>query len=776
VKSRILAGLLVAASALLSVVLAVTVNVATGGSVPAWLQWFQPWAWPGVAVLITLVMATAVWQQRLDKSGRDSTRRTLARGRKVMKDQDPSLASLLVPHQLPAGVTNFTGRLAELATLDGIIEKPGVRGASTAIIAAIDGTAGVGKTALAVHWAGLVRDRFPDGQLYANLQGCGPGPPATTTDILSRFVRAFGIRAVDVPRDSDELVGLYRSLLADRRVIVLLDNTPGADQVRPLLPGSSGSLVLITSRNRLTGLAVRDGAQRISLDLFPLQDAVTLIHHVVGIRSDTQTMVSVELAEMCACLPLAIRIACERIADRPQVAMADLVDELRDARKRLRLLDSDSDIYVSLHTVYSWSYRGLDAGTAKTFRLLGLHAGAEFSAPAIAALADADLAIIDAQLDRLVDRNLLEVSGHNRYRLHDLLRSYAAEQVRKEESPRHRAAAVRRLLVWYLHAAVAADALFAPERHPVPVDPPPHGCQPLSFANRNDAARWCEAERLNVGAAIRQALEHHEYAIAWQLPAVIGEFLHVRRYFTDLVELHQLGLKGATLAHDICGQSWVRTNLGIAYVDLAQFELALDQLRPAVDDLRGLVGDSKFSLAACHVIGVALSTLGMALEGSGDLISAIDSYAEALAIQRTTANRWGEARTLGCLGLAYARSNQYRPALRYLNESLLIHQEMGNRWQEGSVLTELAATYMAVGDLDRSLQLYQRAATVNSDLSNRWGEAQALVGLGNALNLNGKLRDARVSWRSALAILDELNDPGANVVRGRLRPLGNRWS
>jgi Helix-turn-helix domain/NB-ARC domain len=346
----------------------------------------------------------------------------------------PAEATQVMPAQLPAHAAVFTDRKNELAELDQLLATPaGATGAMT--IALISGTAGVGKTALALRWAHRARSRFPDGQLYVNLRGYDPAPSLHPGQVLDCFLRALRVSAEKTPTDVEAKAGLYRSLLDGQRVLVVLDNAGTADQVRPLLPGSPGCLVVVTSRSRLSGLVVRDGAHRVTLHPLPVADALILLREIIGAdRVDAEPEMAVQLAHQCAHLPLALRLSAERVVSHPHLTLAELVGELADERDRLDLLVVPDDESTAMRAVFFWSYRSLPPESARMFRLLGLHTGPDISVPLAALLSNTTLLEARRLLDVLTSVHLLEETGHGRYRFHDLLRAYAAERAAAEDT------------------------------------------------------------------------------------------------------------------------------------------------------------------------------------------------------------------------------------------------------------------------------------------------------------------------------------------------------
>jgi DNA-binding SARP family transcriptional activator len=366
-----------------------------------------------------------------------------------MLPKPPPAAALARPWQIPADVRHFAGRRAELAALDELV----VRNDSHAMFAVLDGSAGVGKTALAVRWAHRVRDRFPDGQLYLNLRGYGPGEPVRPETALSGFLRALGARADQIPDGLNERSAKFRNRLAGRRMLVLLDNARDAAQVRPLLPGA-GNALLVTSRNQLRGLTARNGASRVEVARLSPEDAADLLNeHIAGPRTAAESDTVAELVELCARLPLALRVTAERINRSLGLPLAALARELRDERGRLDVLRSDDDQDADLRALLSWSYLALDGASARAFRLLGIHPGNDIGSAAAAALFDISEGEAAQLLDSLVSVHLLEQRTGDRYGFHDLLRGYAAETAQREVSATDRDVATRRILDWYLHTS-----------------------------------------------------------------------------------------------------------------------------------------------------------------------------------------------------------------------------------------------------------------------------------------------------------------------------------
>ncbi|MGH3899237.1 MAG: ATP-binding protein, partial [Pseudonocardiaceae bacterium] len=673
--------------------------------------------------------------------------------------------AMTVPRQLPAAIPSLVGRAHELVTLTRILNESAERSVAM-VISAIAGTAGVGKTALAVHWAYRVRDRFPDGQLYVNLRGYDHCPTMTPEQALDGFLRALDVPVRKIPAGVVEQAALYRSLLDGRRVLVILDNANTAEQVRPLLPGSPDCLTVVTSRSRLSGLVIRDGAHRVSLDPLPLAEAIVLLRQIIGaVRVDAELNAAADLARQCACLPLALRIAAERIAGHPYSTLADLTEELTNERNRLDMLVADDDDTTAVRMVLSWSYQALPPETARMFRLLGLHVGPDISVPATAALAGITIVRARQLLDHLTGVHLLEETGRDRYRFHDLLRVYAAERADTEETNHERDNAVRRLLAWYLHTADAAGRVLTPQWRYVPLDPPEAGLLPLVFTTYHQALEWCEAERANLVAAIRHAAECGQHVIAWKLPAVLWDFFQLRRHWADWITTHETGLAATRYLHDRHGEAWIANNLGDGYRALGRFEEAIDHLQQALGAWREL--DDRWGE------GWTLYNLGTIYRNMGRFEDALAHYQQALARGREMSKQWGEAWALHGLATTYRSLGRFDKAFDHYHQALVVRREIDDRWGEGWTLHSLATTYRSLGRFDEALDHYHQALVVRHEINDRWYEGWTLYNVGEVLYDTGRLAAARTSWHQALTIFEELGDPQAVEVLARLEALDN---
>jgi DNA-binding SARP family transcriptional activator len=665
--------------------------------------------------------------------------------------------------QLPRDPGAFVGRELEYAELAALAEQA----ADAAQICVIDGPAGVGKTTLAIHAGRRLSPLFPGGQLHADLRGFGPRQlPMPTAEALTGFLRALGIDPSAVPLDVDEQAAMYRSLLAGRRMLIVLDNAADAAQVRPLLPGAPGSLVLVTSRSRLSGLTARDGAARLTLRPLASAEAISLLSKILGReRVRAEQRAAADIAARCGLLPLALRIAADRAASRPRMALADLAGQLADAHARLDVLDIGEEDATEVRAVFSWSYKALAPEAAHMFRLLGLHTGPDISIPAAAALAAADEAEAGRLLDILAAAHLIEETLPARYRPHDLLRVYAAEQVRTHESAESRRSALRRILVWYLQTADRADELLVPGRRHAPTGPAPPGCEPLAWSGYEQALSWCDAEQANLAAAVRLAAETGHNDVAWKLPVALRGFFDLRRPWAVWLDCAAIGVAAARRAADRSGQAWALDCLGHASSGLGRFEEALTCYLEA-QGIRHHIGDQWGESAN------SMTNLGCTYLDLRRLDLALDCFRQVLATSRAADNRYVECLALINLGQTYSRLELHDDALACSLRALAAARDIGYRQAEGTVLSDLAATYRATSQLRRARQSYQQALAVRRQAGDRHGEAETLRDLGDLSSSAGHLNAALQFWRQGLAIAEDLGDPhAAAVIRGRLESL-----
>jgi DNA-binding SARP family transcriptional activator len=688
-----------------------------------------------------------------------------------------------VPSQLPADVRVFTGRTDELARLDGLLapppggEDPALPAATAVTIALLSGTAGVGKSALAVRWAHRVREAFPDGQLYVNLRGYDAEQPVAVVDALAWFLTALGVRAPEIPLGVDERAGRYRSELTGRRMLVLLDNASSVEQVRPLLPGTGSCLVLITSRDSLPGMVAVHGAERVNLDLLPMPDAIALLRRLIGARVDREPAAAAELAAACARLPLALRIAAELAAARTDVALAELVAELGDHQMRLDLLDAGGDPRAEVRAVFSWSYQNLPADAARVFRLLGLHPGDSVHVDAVAALTGTRAGEARRLLGVLVRASLIQAGAGSRFSMHDLLRAYAAELATVHDSAPERATALNHLFDHYLARSVAAMNALYPEVAVGAGDP--------------EAARsWIEAERPNLAATCTYGAAHGWHRHTVDLAATLFRYLDAGGPVAEAVTVTACAVQAAAALGDREAQALALSNLGrlhrrqgrlgqssetyrqalILYVDLGartaealvlrnlgSVHWRLGEYRQAADHyqrartLYQQLGDEAGQADA-------LVRLGLVDERLGDEAQAAERLQSALELFAKLGDGYSEAYVLSLLARLTHQPDQLHRTTAHLEQSLAAVRQAGDRTAEAYALTDLAAVEARAGRLVEAAGHLRQAVVLHRRIGDRASEAEALNDLGQVLRATGGEAEARTQHGQALLLAQEIGD------------------
>lgn len=622
----------------------------------------------------------------------------------------------------------------------------------------IAGTAGAGKTSLAVHWAYQVQDRFPDGQLYVNLRGYDPGEPVGAHEALRRFLTALGADPQSIPQDLDDAAALYRSLLADRRVLVVLDNAATAAQVRPLLPGSANCLVIVTSRSRLSGLAVRDGARRLTLGTLPMAEAVALLRAVTaGYRPADDAHKLAELARLCARLPLALRIAAERAASHPHLRIDDLIADLRDESAIWDALstgeDEDAD---AVRTVFAWSYRSLPEPAARVFRLLGLHPGPEFGVHAAAALVGITASRTRQLLDSLVGAHLVEQTGPDRYEFHDLLRAYATDQAQRKESPGERAAALHRVLTWYLHTADTVQGWVSPDEERLVPASAESDVHTLTFPDYNAAVDWSEIEHANMLRSVRAAEAAGLDRLTWQLASVLWNARPSSASVTDSLAVDRIGLAAAGRLGDRAAEGLLLTCLGVDQTRMNRFSESLELHQSALA-IRRDVGDQSGEADSLNLIG--LTHLW-----TRKLDDAALNFEAAIALFQELGSAHWAANSLSNLASTHYRAGRLTDAETAVREALAAHRSLDNRRGEGNALRLLSDVRCEQGDVTAALQAAQDALDIALDLRHDRLEGFWLITLGNAQQASGEFADALESYQRSAVLHRRLGDRSREAV------------
>lgn len=689
------------------------------------------------------------------------------------------------PRQLPAPPPVFTGRVAEAAELDRIPD------ASSVVITSIDGMAGVGKTALAVHAAHRMAGHYPDGQLFLDLHGYTDGvAPVEPGDALDRMLRALGVPGDQVPRDLDERAAFYRSRVAGRKVLVLLDNAASEAQVSPLLPGTSGCLVMVTSRRRLVGM---DQTQVVSLDVLPRRDAVALFTSAAGEVRTTGAPAEAlaDVVELCGRLPLAVRIAAARLRSRPAWSVENLVEKLRDHPHRLVALEAGSR---SVAAALESSYQDLDPQVRRGYRVLGLHPGAELDPYAVAALLDAGLSEARRLIDQLIDAHLLQEPAPSRFGFHDLVRDHARATAIRDDSEPDRKAAITRLLDHYRHAASAAmDVAYPYERSRRP-DVPPARTPIPTFPDPACAGAWIGRELSNLVAAAQHAAEHGWPEHVSHVGSTLHRYLYDHGRGVEALSLHTQALAAARAAGDgrrevdalvLVGKVhwWFDSRLEHA---AELFELAVATAHAAghhlgevealtalgaVRSLQGAYGRAADHFAAARAGVRHVSDHGAELDVLYFLAwhhlrndePATDEFEQCLALARAQGDRNGEWLALHGLGYAHRTCGRFERAIECFEQALQISRAVGDQRGTLGCLIGLACAHRLEGHDQRAASYYQQAMDLAREVGNPNWEWEAVHGLGRLACAAGRAERALALFGEALDLATKLGQPAADI-------------
>jgi transcriptional regulator with XRE-family HTH domain/tetratricopeptide (TPR) repeat protein len=623
---------------------------------------------------------------------------------------DSSSGWSILPRQLPVGVCHFAGRLKELAALDELT--------GSAPLIVLSGTAGVGKTTLAVHWARQAADRFPDGQLYVDLRGFGPsGNPVTSTAAIQGFLAAFGVPTEKVPAGLEAQTALYRSLLASRRVLVVLDNARDAEQVRPLLPGGTACQVLVTSRDPMLALAAAEAANPMMLDRLGHDEACELLASRLGNRNLSGEQQALgQLAESCACLPLALSVAAARAAAHPEFPIDALAAELRGAGNRLSVLET-WDPASTVRAAFSWSYRLLGDGAARLFRRLGAHPGPDITAAAAASLVTVSQARARQLLGELTSAHLLTEHAPGRFCFHALLRDYAVDLVRERTGIACPPWLMHRILDHYLHTAHAADRLLHPFRDSDELVSPP-GVQVERIAGYPRACAWYRAERRVLVAVVGQAARAGEDSYVWRLARVLETYFIRHGLWQELAVVYRDAVRAAGRLGDVAAQAHSSRGLGLVCALLGSRDDARDCLMEALD-LFGQLGDRAGQARTHTDAGVADGRAGRFGEALGHATRAAELY-------RRADHPGGLARALNNAGCYQIWLGHSEKALVCGEEALTIFAELGDRYGTAHCLDTLGMAHCALGDYARGTARYRESLALFREGGYRIQQAEVL--------------------------------------------------
>lgn len=676
------------------------------------------------------------------------------------------------PAQLPRPAAGFSGRTRELAWLTAIAspafgpQDPGgpadldAPEGSGPVIAAITGTAGVGKTALALHWAHRSRAQFPDGQLYVNLRGFDPGGLcADPGEALRGFLMALGVPPESIPTGLGAQEGMYRSLLAGKRVLVVLDNARDAGHVRPLLPATPGCLTVITSRDQLAGLTVTEGAHPLRLDLLGVGDARDLLARRVGAARVAWERDAVnEIIDRCAGLPLALSIAAARAVLRPDFPLAVTAAELRDATVVLDPL-SAGEPTSDARAVLSWSYQALTPQAAQMFRLLGLHPAPDIGVSAAASLAGIDVLRARALLDELTRASLCTEQRPGRYAAHDLLRAYARELATAHDSEQDLQGATRRMLGHYLLTARAALILTEGDLAVLTLAPMGSTVTAIELSSHWEADAWLAAEHATIRALTQVAAESGMTEIAWQLAWMVSGFLLRRGCWADQEQMLQACLDAAQRAGDTAGEAHSLLGLGLGYLRSGRgddAEAAYSRARRALE-----TGDCPPASAATLYSGLA--ALAQHWQRHRDSIG-LAEQASALAV--AAGNRPLQAMNLALIGSGHARLRDFQQAIACCKRGLAEIKGLRQPRAEGALWSSLGYAYSRLGDQHRAIACFERSLNLNRELADLHSEAGKLASLCAVYERMGWAQAARLARRHALRILTDLRHPDADLLAG----------
>lgn len=665
-------------------------------------------------------------------------------------------AARVVPAQLPVDVVGFTGRVRQLKELDEVLP-----GGACMVVTAIAGMAGIGKTALAVHWGQRVRHHFPEGQLYANLRGFDPdSSPVRPAEVLLGFLEALDVPPPRVPVGLAARSALYRSLLADRRMLVVLDNARDADQVRPLLPGSRSCLVVVTSRRTLSGLVAAEGARPVVLDVFDPAEAQQMLALRLGReRLAAEPQAVDEIIARCASLPLALAVAAARAATNPGFPLSALAAELRAAQGGLDALGSD-DPATDVRAVFSWSYQQLSDPAQRLFRVLGLHPGPDVTVRAAASLAGLPVGRTRTLLAELAGGCLITAQAPGRYACHDLLRAYATELAHDRDTAVQRREALHRLFDHYLHSARAADRLLDAHRDPIAIPPVRPGVVVDEHTDHEHAMRWLTDELAGILAVVARAASTGFDAHAWQLAWAVAYFMERRGHWEPWAAAQHTALASARRLGDRAGQAHAHRSLGRVHVHLDRVADATVHLRHAQRLYREAgdpAGEARVHFDLCWI-------------GSrqGEHRASLEHAERAFELFRDIGHRSGQARALNNIAWGHNLLGDHEQALGAAERALRLNEEIADRYSNADTWDVLGHAHQGLGHHEESIACYERAAELYRDLGHRWAEAETITRLGDSHRAAGAVGAAHDNWRRALAILDELGHPDADAVRSKL--------
>jgi DNA-binding SARP family transcriptional activator len=667
----------------------------------------------------------------------------------IRPDSAAAPSPLVPPAQLPADLPAFAGREPELSRLSGMLSPGG--GCPTVAIGAIDGMAGIGKTTLAVHWAHRIAKYFADGQLYINLRGFdASGSAAAPADALHALLFSLGVPASYIPDGLDARAGLYRSVLAGKRVLIVLDNARDTQQVRPLLPGRPGCLVIVTSRNPLAGLAMTDGARRLTLDLLSPATAIKTLELRLGAgRVAAEPEAVEEIIRLCGRLPLALAIVCAR-ASNPGFTLTSVAVDLRRTQGRLEAFGA-AGVAADVRAVFSWSYQHLGPQARRLFRLLSLHPAADITAAASASLLATPPEEAKRLIAELANTALLTEHQPGRYSFHDLIRAYATELLADTDTEEDRHAALARMLSHYLHSSYAAQVELKPHDEPITPGPPRPGVTPERFSDYDSALSWFSAQRRVLHASVLLAAGSDVGFPAWQLALTMRQFYQCCGFFHDWTHMMEIALTAAVRDADLPGQGHVLKSLAEV-----NFYLNRDgETVRCLERAQAIYTELGYTTEHAYLH----SRFSMVFTRQGKLPLAIEHGHKALELYREAGYRRGEAGAIADIGIARSALGEYTEAVSYLEHAIALAQDTGTPRQEGGARKGLGIVRSKLGQHDDAVDDLTRALTLLRRVGHRPQEAETLLALGDALAARGQHDAAYDAWRQAALIFSTFNLP-----------------
>ncbi|MCH6160816.1 ATP-binding protein [Streptomyces marispadix] len=668
-----------------------------------------------------------------------------------------------VPRQLPAAPGTFIGRDAELASLSDVLEAS-VQEGSAMVISAIGGTGGIGKTWLALHWAHQHVSQFPDGQLFIDLRGFDPSDkPVPPHEAVRGFLDALVADQKEIPADLSSQLALYRSLVAQRRILVVLDNARDSDQVAPLLPGSPTCTVLVTSRDQMASLSATHSAHMLPVDTLSEPDARKLLSHHLGQERQTAEPTAVtDLVAWCAGLPLALSIVASHARLEPLTPLADIAAELREASTRLQVLDAGTSV-TQIEAVLSWSYEALTAEQAAAFRLVGLAPGSDLSVHAAASLTGQSVTGVRRVLRQLVRVSLVQQHAVGRYRMHDLVRLYAAKRARAEHPQEERDRALQGLAEFCARTAHDADVLIAPHHTAIELGEHSDGCQPQHLADAQAAWEWFSAERANLMAVLHMAAERGWHARVWQLAWTLTTFQLRQGHLHDNLIAWQAGASASKHLNDPHTRTRSHRHLGRACAQLGRHQEALTHLE---EGLAGAEGDGD-QLGQAHTH----RAIAKAWEEQGNYQKALEHAQQALQIYDSLSIEVSGSHALNEVGWYTAKLGHFAQARQYCARALTKCRRSDDRSGEARTLLSLGYIDHHTGDTHTAERHFRRAIALYSNLGDTTAQADALDHLGHAL-ADHDTEEADRAWRQALELYStQHRDADAQRIHACLKKL-----